>query len=302
MRLAVSFLSAALLAGCVSVATHGDPAASAAAAQSSASSAYVVQAPPPNDDLNATVWFQTSVERDLVFRQVYGAAAAHLDAALADKSWDALPKGDRNNDPSALPPAIIVDVDETVLDNSPEQVRQIVDDKPFNDADWNAWVQQAAAKPLPGAVEFLSAAAAKGVTVFYVSNREADQAEATMVNLRKAGFPIADAGQFLGKGTVVEGCQGTGSPKDCRRQLVGRTHRVLMQIGDQVGDFIHTADNSPAERRAAVEPYLDWVGERWWTLPNPRYGAWEPALFGNDWSLSPEQQRAAKEAALDDAR
>src|SRR5690606_101152 len=144
MRLAVSFLSTALLAGCVSVATHGVPA---------------VQAPPPNDDLNATVWFQTSVERDLVFRQVYGAAAAHLDAALADKSWDALPKGDRSNDPSGLPPAIIVDVDETVLDNSPEQVRQIVDDKPFNDADWNAWVQQAAAKPLPGAVEFLSAAA-----------------------------------------------------------------------------------------------------------------------------------------------
>src|SRR5690606_8699917 len=116
MRLAVSFLSAALLAGCVSVATHGVPAD---------------QGPPPNDDLNATVWFQTSVERDLVFQQIYGAAAAHLDAALADKSWDALPKGDRSNDPSGLPPAIIVDVDETVLDNSPEQVRQIVDDKPF---------------------------------------------------------------------------------------------------------------------------------------------------------------------------
>src|SRR5690606_36522945 len=166
MRLALSaitLLSAALLAGCVSVNTHGDAAAAAGG-------------PPPNDDLNATVWFQTSVERDLVFLQLYGEAATHLDDALADPSWDALPRGDRHNDPTGLPPAIIVDVDETVLDNSPEQVRQIVDDKPFNDADWNAWVSQAAARPLPGAVEFLGAAAAKGVTVFYVSNREASQA------------------------------------------------------------------------------------------------------------------------------
>lgn len=287
MRLAVSFLSVALLAGCVSVATHGVPA---------------VQGPPPNDDLNATVWFQTSVERDLVFRQVYGAAAAHLDAALADKSWDALPKGDRSNDPSGLPPAIIVDVDETVLDNSPEQVRQIVDDKPFNDADWNAWVQQAAAKPLPGAVEFLSAAAARGVTVFYVSNREAAQAEATVANLRSAGFPIADASQFLGKGTVVEGCAGTGSPKDCRRQLVGRTHRVLMQFGDQVGDFVDIASNTREGRRQAMAPYAGWVGERWWVLPNPVYGSWEPALFGNDWSQGAAERRAAKEAALEDLR
>ncbi|MDQ2702247.1 MAG: acid phosphatase [Pseudomonadota bacterium] len=287
MRLAISFLSAALLAGCVSVATHGDPSAAL---------------PPPNDDLNATVWFQTSVERDLVFRQIYGAAGAHLDDALADKSWDALPKGDRSNDPAGLPPAIIVDVDETVLDNSPEQVRQIVDNKAFNDEDWNAWVQQASARPLPGAVEFLTAAAEKGVTVFYISNREAAQAAATVANLRSAGFPIADASQFLGKGTRVEGCAGTGSAKDCRRQRVGREYRVLMQFGDQLGDLVHTSDNTPSGRQAAIAPYLAWVGERWWVLPNPMYGSWEPALFGNDWSLSPGQQRAAKEAALDDMR
>src|SRR5690606_24126647 len=184
-------------------------------------------------------------------------------------SWDALPRDDRHNDPTGLPPAIIVDVDETVLDNSPEQVRQIVDDKPFNDADWNAWVSQAAARPLPGAVEFLGAAAARGVTVFYVSNREASQAAATVANLRSAGFPIDDASQFLGKGTVVEGCEGTGSPKDCRRQLVGRGYRVLMQFGDQVGDFVQAEANTPAGRRAAIKPYMAWVGERWWALPNP---------------------------------
>ena len=108
-----SVLATLLLSACASV-----PAASPAP--------VAAQAPPPDDSLNATVWYQTSVERDLVYRAIYRAAGARLDAALADKDWDALPKEDRDNDPRALPPAIIVDVDETVLDNSPTQVRQIL--------------------------------------------------------------------------------------------------------------------------------------------------------------------------------
>ena len=281
----LTLLSAALLGGCVSVATHGDPAAATG--------------PMPDDSLNATAWYQASVERDLVYREVYRAAGEHLDAALADTSWDALPRADRDQDPAGLPPAIIVDVDETVLDNSAHQVRLIRSGGSFNDASWDAWVQQRAAPALPGAVEFLDAAAQKGVTVFYISNRDAAQADATVDNLRQAGFPIAGPAQFLGKGTVVEGCTAKGSDKGCRREQVARGYRVLMQFGDQVGDFVDIASNTRAGRAAAIEPYAAWIGERWWVLPNPVYGSWEPALFGNDWSLSPAARRAAKEAALD---
>ena len=296
----LSLLSAALLAGCAGMpqatsmpapAPFPAPVAQAAA-----------ETPPPNDDLNATVWFQASVERDLVFGEIYRAAGGYLAIALADPAWDALPQGDRSNDPRGLPPAIIVDVDETVLDNSPEQVRQIRDRKDFNEADWGAWVEQRAAKPLPGALEFLRDAAARGVTVFYISNRDASLADATVDNLRAVGFPIADASQFLGLGTVVDGCEQEGSEKACRRQLVGRSHRVLMQFGDQVGDFVQIVANTPAGRRAAIAPYLGWVGQRWWALPNPMYGSWEPALFDNAWSRPGAERRAAKEAALDDMR
>jgi acid phosphatase len=294
---------ATLLAGCVSVNTHGDAAAAATPSTTTAVPAAVApEGPPPNDGLNATVWYQTSVERDLVYRQAYRAAGDKLAAALADKSWDALPKEDRSNDARKLPPAIIVDVDETVLDNSPDQVRQIRDGRDFNDADWGAWVEQRAAKPLAGAVDFLQRAAAKGVTVFYISNRDASQAAATVDNLRKAGFPIARDDQFLGLGTVVPGCEQEGSEKSCRRQLVGRSYRVLMQFGDQVGDFVYVLSNTPEGRRAAVAPYMDWIGERWWALPNPLYGSWEPALFNNAWNQPAAVRRAAKEAALDDMR
>ena len=280
----VTLLSAALLGACASVAP---PAARPTG-------------PSPDDSLNATAWYQASLERDLIYREVYRAAAAHLDDALADPSWDALPRGDRETPAEGLPPAIIVDVDETVLDNSAHQVRLIRSGGSFNDASWDAWVQQRAAPALPGAVEFLSGAARQGVTVFYISNRDAAQADATVDNLRRAGFPIAGAQQFLGKGTVVESCTAEGSDKGCRREQVGRHYRVLMQVGDQVGDFVDIASNTREGRAAALAPYADWVGERWWVLPNPVYGSWEPALFGNDWSLSAEARRAAKEAALDE--
>ena len=291
--LPVPALAVALLAGCASL-SSAPPAPVVQVTQQ-------VQVPPPDDSLNATAWFQTSVERDLVFREIYRAAGEKLATALADKSWDALPRGDRDNDPRALPPAIIVDVDETVLDNSPNQVRQIRKGGEFNDVDWDAWVQQRAAKPLPGALEFLNAAARQGVTVFYISNRSAAQSAATVDNLRQAGFPIAGSSQFLGKGTPVEGCTAKGSDKGCRRRSVGRNYRVLMQFGDQVGDFVDIAANTGDGRRAAIAPYIDWVGERWWTLPNPVYGSWEPALFGNDWKQPAAARRAAKEAAFDDA-
>jgi acid phosphatase len=290
---ALTFL---LLGGCASapVATPGPSAAPVAAAAEA-------DDPPADDSLNAAVWFQTSVERDLVYMAIYRAAGQRLDEALRDRHWDALPKDERRNDPTRLPPAIIVDVDETVLDNSPASVRQIRERRGFNEAAWGAWVNERKARPLPGAVGFLAAAARKGVTVFYISNRDASLAEATLANLRRAGFPVARDDQFLGLGTVVDGCEQEGSEKACRRQLVARGYRVLMQFGDQVGDFVQIVANTRDGRRDAIAPYQAWIGERWWPLPNPLYGSWEPALFGNEWGQPEAARRAAKQAALDDA-
>ena len=258
--------------------------------------------PAADDAFNATVWFQTAIERELVYREVYRAAGERLSAALADTGWDALPHGDRGSvDVRHLPPAIIVDVDETVLDNSPEQVRQLRAGQGFDPALFDAWVNEGRAKALAGARDFLRAAAKRGVTVFYVSNRDAAQRAVTATNLRAQGFPIADDAQFLGLGTPVPACEGKGSDKSCRRQLVGRTHRVLMLFGDQLGDFVQPAANTPDGRRAAMAPYLGWIGQRWWVLPNPMYGSWESALSGGDPTVSPAAKRATRAAALDTA-
>ena len=250
-----------------------------------------------DDNLNAVLWMQRSAEYRAVAEQTYRAAADRLDAALQEPNWDALVPEERGNAATGLKPAVVMDVDETVLDNSPYQARLIRNGKEFDEVSWDQWVSEKKAKPIPGVVDFAKAASAKGITVLYVSNRAVHLTDATLANLRSAGLPVADNSVLLGLGTVVKDCEQNGSEKNCRRKLVGQQYRVLMQFGDQFGDFVQVVANTPDGRAQLLQQYHDWFGERWWMLPNPSYGSWEPALFNNDFA----QPRAARHQAKRDA-
>ncbi|MFT3761582.1 MAG: 5'-nucleotidase, lipoprotein e(P4) family [Pseudoxanthomonas sp.] len=252
-----------------------------------------------DDNLNAVAWVQTSVEYKALAEQTYRAAADRLDAALKQKNWDALAPEERGNAAAGLKPAVVLDVDETVLDNSPFQARLVRNGGEYDELAWDQWVAEKKARPVPGVVDFARAASAKGVTLLYVSNRAVHLKDATVANLKAAGLPVPDDSVFLGLGTVVEGCEQNGSEKNCRRRLAGRKYRVLMQFGDQIGDFVQVTANTREGRDALYAEYADWFGERWFMLPNPTYGSWEPALFGNDWQQPREARRKAKIDALD---
>jgi acid phosphatase len=275
---ALALLLSLALAGCATA-----PAPVPAAAPGSAPALEA-----PDDNLNAVLWMQRSMEYRAIAESVFRAAGERLDAALADPAWDALVPAERAaaGDAASLPPAIILDIDETALDNSAYQARLVVDGTEFADP------------AVPGAVELTRAAAAKGITVFYVSNRSAGLTAATLENLRSAGLPVQHDGVFLGLGMQVPGCEQKGSGKTCRRQLVGRGHRVLMQFGDQLGDFAQPAANTAEQHAALHAEHRAWFGERWWVLPNPSYGSWEAAAFGGDWSLPRSERRARKREAL----
>ncbi len=288
----LTLLFVAFLSGCAGESVR-QPEATPVAASTAHTPLAVAVAPPRNyaaDNLNAVAWTQTSVEHDMVFVQTYRDAEARLEQALVDPDWDALVPSERRGDVHGLKPAVILDVDETVLDNSAYQARLIRLGDEYNEATWGAWVRQAAASALPGALAFTRFAADHGVAVFYISNRDQSLDQATLKNLREQGFPVSGPGAFLGLGTMMQGCEQMGTQKSCRRQLVGRNYRVLMQFGDQIGDFLPVLANTPEGRRKAVEAYKGWFGERWFMLPNPTYGSWQPALFGNDWNLSPAQR------------
>ncbi len=253
-----------------------------------------------DDRLNALLWMQSSIEHDLVLRQIFLAAEAKLPEALSDRAWDALPKGERTNDATALAPAVIVDVDETVLDNTPFEARMVRDNSQFNETAWTAWVEQKSARALPGALEFAKSAAAHGITVFYLTNRADTLTEATRENLRAQGFPLSGSEEtVLGKGANTPGCVAQASNKGCRRKLVAQRYRVLQMFGDQLGDFLDNADADLATRIQLVQPYQAWFGQRWFALPNPDYGSWETAVTHHaaDAKLRADP-RAAKHAAL----
>ncbi|MEZ2418638.1 5'-nucleotidase, lipoprotein e(P4) family [Luteibacter sp. RCC_6_2] len=259
-----------------------------------------VPGPSADDNLNAVAWSQNASEHDFIYLQTFRDAREKLLKAKNDPNWDALPKDDRAAHPSlkGRKPAVVLDIDETVLDNSPYQARLIRSGGEFNEAEWAAWCNEAIARPLPGALEFTKFAADHGIAVIYISNRAKDLDDATLANLRSAGFPVAGKQSFLGLGTFVEGCEQVGSEKGCRRQLVARDYRVLMQFGDQIGDFANVPGNTADGRAKAMAPYTAWIGERWFVLPNPTYGAWESALFDNDYGLPRNERRQKKMDSL----
>ncbi|MGN7916039.1 5'-nucleotidase, lipoprotein e(P4) family [Lysobacter sp. 22409] len=297
--LPLTVLACALaLSACKPVAPAAAP-APAVPAEAKAASAAAPAASSADDNLNAVLWMQRSVEYRAATETVYRAAADKLDTALKQPNWDALVPDERGNPVKGLKPAVVMDVDETVLDNSPYQARLVRDGKEYDEVTWDAWVAEKKAKPLPGVVDFAKAAQAKGITILYLSNRAVHLKEATLANLRSAGLPVADDQVFLGLGTVVEGCEQNGSEKNCRRLLAGRQYRVLMQFGDQLGDFVQVVANTPEGRDALLQQYHDWFGERWWMLPNPSYGSWEAMTFNNDFSQPRDTRRQAKRAALD---
>jgi acid phosphatase len=287
-RLSTTALAFVLLAGCRTLPPAAAPRPVAA----------TPAGVPANDNLNAVAWSQTAIEHDLVYLQAYRDAQARLLDALKDPRWDALATNDRVAPSRGLKPAVVLDVDETVLDNSPYQARVVRGGGEFNEADWQAWCREEAARAMPGAVAFTQFAASHGIAVIYISNRVKSLDQATLANLRKVGLPVAGPDALLNLGTVVAGCRQGGSSKGCRRQLISKSYRVLLQVGDQLGDFVDVSTHTEQARRQALAPYLQWIGQRWFVLPNPTYGSWESALFNDDWKAPPEQRRQRKLEAL----
>lgn len=247
------------------------------------------EAPPPaplapeaaatlaHDNLHATLWMQTAAEYRASVLGSFNLAIDQLDRALLIDDWDAIPPVERGGQSVAgLKPAVIVDADETIIDNSPFQARGIRDGTGFELPLWEAWVNERRALALPGALAFANHAAANGVTVFYVTNRgHAREWQATFDNLRALGFPVAEDGSNL----LLKGDpRAPDSEKATRRQWVGREHRVLLMLGDNLGDFLDGVATGIDERAAMVDAFRSWWGERWIMLPNPAYGSWEGAV------------------------
>ena len=259
--------------------------------------AAVAQAPEPpaSDLLNAVLWMQRSVEYKASALTAFALARIRLDQALADKDWTAAPK-EQTGAYQSLPPAIILDVDESILDNSGYQAWMTLKGTTFDSKTWNAYVNTVTSQAIPGAVEFARYADSKGVKVFYVSNRTADEEPATRKNLEKFGFPT---GGNVDTMLMTRKQPDWGSAKGTRRAFVARSYRILINVGDNFGDFVDDYRGGEAERLKVMEDNKARWGREWIMIANPSYGSFESAPYRHDFKLSDAEKRTLKRGALD---
>ncbi|MCK4696389.1 MAG: 5'-nucleotidase, lipoprotein e(P4) family [Candidatus Cloacimonetes bacterium] len=219
--------------------------------------------------LMATLWQQTSAEYRALTFQAYNIAKLRLDEDLKIQS-------DKKR-------AIVIDLDETVLDNSSFQAKSIIEGVTYYN-DFDEWIELAVAKPVPGALEFLNYANDMGVNVFYISNRDSRHMKGTLKNLQKLGFPQVMESHILLRDET--------SSKEPRRQKVAEDHFIVLYIGDNLIDFEDIfRKKSIEERFTAVEKFKDEFGDRFIILPNPMYGEWEKTLYGGTRKIPQEEKK-----------
>ncbi len=179
---------------------------------------------------------------------------------------------------STKPKAIITDIDETILDNSPYAVHQAYNSKEYETASWYEWTDKSAADTMPGAAAFLKYAAAKNISVFYVTNREERERISTLKNLQKFNLPNTDDIHFFPKTNT--------SSKETRRQNIMQQYEVILLMGDNLADFSTLFDKkTEAERKNNVDIAATEFGKKFIVFPNANYGDWENSLYKFNYKL-----------------
>lgn len=181
------------------------------------------------------------------------------------------------------PRAIITDIDETVLDNSPYEIHQVLQGKDYEPSSWYEWTSRGEADTVPGAPTFLKYAASKGVQIFYITNRDERERSGTLQNIRKFNLPDADNDHLVMRQNI--------SSKEDRRKKVMDQYEVLLLIGDNLADFSSAFDKKTvAERAQNTRQLASEFGNRFIIIPNPVYGDWESSLYQYNSKLTLEQK------------
>jgi 5'-nucleotidase (lipoprotein e(P4) family) len=202
----------------------------------------------------ATLWYQRSAEMRAIYYQCFRNAETALSENLSQQG-------------RTKPAAVVLDIDETVLDNSPYQGWQVLENRSFNNQDWIRWVELAQAAPLPGAVEFTRYADSLGVEVFYVSNRAVAEMGPTIRNMSALGFADADSTHMLLKKNT--------SSKVERRAVIEKDYEIVLLVGDNLADHNVTYEKRADDYGfAAIDADRKLFGTKYIVLPNPMYGNW----------------------------
>lgn len=257
-----------------------------------------------HNNMNSVLWYQNALEFSAHSRQVFYLATQELTRAKQNRNRSALEPQMLPSNWRSLPQAVVLDLDETVLDNTAYEAQAILEGFEHNEDVWDDWVSRRAALAMPGAVEFVKAARAQGVKVFYITNRrcsprekssprinftpvdfqiespDCPQKHDSIENLVAVGFPRPAVEEVLmvGEALSVQGAVWSRNKSE-RRKFVASRYRMLLNIGDDLHDFVDADEVSRSQGQA--ESNNRW-GERWgrdwFLLSNSKYGSWLRSL------------------------
>lgn len=239
----------------------------------------VTEIPVREHSVQSVLWQQRSAEYDALCYQAYNMATLYLDNYLDEH-------------PDAKNLAIVTDIDETVMDNSPYNAKMIETDTEYSREGWIDWGKQKQAKEVPGAKAFFNHASNRGVQIFYISNRYDVQLPETMDNLRSLGFPQVETDHVLLRTTTSE--------KEARRSQVSKDHNIIMLLGDNLSDFTHLFDKKgTAERGQIASDLRNQFGTRFIVFPNPMYGDWETkGIYEGKYDWTPAQKDSLRKKKI----
>ncbi len=244
----------------------------------------------PHDLLNSVLWMQNAAEYKACCYQTYNTARIMMIKGLNEKNWTAA--AEQESQYEHLPPAVILDIDETVLDNTPYEAGIIDRNATYSSDSWKQWCEERRALAISGAVDFCEYAAQNNIKVLFVTNRRQSEFDATKYNLISAGFPAPIDSTTLFPRT-------TQSDKTARRKYLAKKYRILLLIGDNAGDFHGGYTKAESARRdSLVHAHQAYWGLKWIVLPNPAYGDWEGALYNYNHELTDSQKRIEKKKKL----
>ncbi|MDM7851495.1 5'-nucleotidase, lipoprotein e(P4) family [Pseudochrobactrum kiredjianiae] len=217
----------------------------------------------------AVNWVQQSGEYQALAYQAFNTARRAFDTAKAQ---------------AGRKKAVIVDLDETMIDNSAYAAWRIEHGVPYTKPTWARWMEAKQAVAIDGAVSFARYVNSHGGRMFYVSNRDDTSYVATVENLQKLGFP------GVSRETVL--LRTTQSNKQARFDLVkSKGYDVVVYIGDNLNDFgTEYYGKNNRERRLQVAAQQKQFGSKFIMLPNPAYGDWISGMAVDYYKQTPARQ------------
>lgn len=228
--------------------------------------------------VQSVLWYQQSAEMKALYYQAYNTARMMLDIYLKDSK-------------TKKKKAVIVDIDETILNNVKYEAWLIQNNSQQSKSGWKQWTDKADADTLPGALDFLNYAKTRAVEVFYVSNRTTDDVAASLKNLKKFNFPFADEHHMLFKSDK-------SSSKESRRKAIEKDYDIVLLCGDNLGDFSAAFDDRTEKLLTdSISSYKSLFGKRFIVFPNPMYGAWEKQIYGKG-DFTAKQKDSIRKACL----